>query len=111
MHQRVGAGPDPDGRVRHGAPPSNWPAPTPVDVITQHSAGHGVPGQAISAAVANLAAVDHGQEPDAPLATGMLALQRLGDQLDAERLRLPLADATADPQLLPHRVADRFNRS
>src|SRR6266542_2862913 len=42
----------------------------------------------LDAAVANLATLDPAQEPDAALATGTLAAERLGDRLDAARLRL-----------------------
>jgi hypothetical protein len=42
----------------------------------------------LAAAVANLAAVDPDQEADLPLAAGVVALHRLGDQVDAACLRL-----------------------
>src|SRR6266545_4172527 len=42
----------------------------------------------LDATVANLATLDPAQEPDAALATGTLAAERLGDRLDAARLRL-----------------------
>src|SRR6266545_3617371 len=62
--------------------PEAYPARAPT--------GPGLPAALdwLDAAVANLATLDPGQEPDAALATGTLAAERLGDRLDAARLRL-----------------------
>ncbi len=62
--------------------PEAYPARAPT--------GPGLPAALdwLDAAVANLATLDPAQEPDAALATGTLAAERLGDRFDAARLRL-----------------------